>query len=261
VHHSTSVSVERDLVNQDGTTSTVNKGMDYIPLHREASYAPACPDILMLYCVRPSDAGGETNLCDGVGLLQSLPAEIREFVTNAELKWHWRASPERWTTTLGVSSKEAALAQLEKLKTRLQPWEKLETHFDGDFLQGVFHTRCVIPTRWGGHSSFCNSLLIYHYREATEYYPKHMYTPTLGDGSQFPGDMLEEIINYAGLRHTACVGKKATFCYSIIRASCMAEQVLQTHGGEFSFEWDMCDQVRSNDPLDYDPTAMNQGSV
>ncbi len=40
VHHSTSTTVERDVVNADGTTSTVNKGMDYIPLHREGSYAP-----------------------------------------------------------------------------------------------------------------------------------------------------------------------------------------------------------------------------
>src|SRR5688572_33331765 len=51
VHHSTSTSVERDVVNANKTTSTVNKGMDYIPLHREGSYAPGCPDLLMLYCV------------------------------------------------------------------------------------------------------------------------------------------------------------------------------------------------------------------
>ena len=55
VHHSTSTAVERDAVNADKTTATVNKGMDYIPLHREGSYAPGCPDLLMLYCV--TDAG------------------------------------------------------------------------------------------------------------------------------------------------------------------------------------------------------------
>ncbi len=57
VHHSTSTAVERDVVNNDGTTSTVNKGMDYIPLHREGSYAPLCPDLLMLYCVKPAEEG------------------------------------------------------------------------------------------------------------------------------------------------------------------------------------------------------------
>ena len=96
VHHSTSTTIERDVVNNDGTTSTVNKGMDYIPLHREASYAPGCPDVLMLYCVKPAETGGETTLCDGVELLNSLPPRIRDFVDNAILKWSWSVTPERW---------------------------------------------------------------------------------------------------------------------------------------------------------------------
>jgi alpha-ketoglutarate-dependent taurine dioxygenase len=197
VHHSTSTTIERDVVNADRTTSTVNKGMDYIPLHREGSYAPGCPDMLMLYCVKPADAGGKTTLCDGVDLLRSLPSKVRDFVENAILKWSWSAAPERWMATLGVDSKEEAAARLSKINLRLASWEKLEANFDGDALKGVFQTLCVIPTRWGNKRSFCNSLLIYHYREATEYYPKSIYTPALGDGSPFPVDMLEEIATYA----------------------------------------------------------------
>ena len=197
VHHSTSTNVERDVVNADGTTSTVNKGMDYIPLHREGSYAPGCPDLLMLYCVRPADAGGQTQLCDGVELLQAMPASTRKFVADAILKWSWRATPERWMATLGVDSKEAALARLARMKTRLPSWENLEVEFDGDTLTGVFQTLCVIPTKWGRKRSFCNSLLIYHYREATEFYPKHHYVPTMGDGSPFPYNVLVEISNLA----------------------------------------------------------------
>lgn len=193
VHHSTSTSVERDVVNAERTTSTVNKGMDYIPLHREGSYAPGCPDLLMLYCVRPSDAGGETTLCDGVELLTALPARIREFVEDSILKWKWSAGPERWMASLGVSSKEEAAVTLEKLNRRLAPYEKLEATFNGDTLEGVFQTLCVIPTKWGGKRSFCNSLLIYHYREATPFYPKSQYVPSLGDGSPFPTNVLEEI--------------------------------------------------------------------
>src|SRR6478672_7733261 len=182
VHHSTSTNVERDVVNADGTTSTVNKGMDYIPLHREGSYAPGCPDLLMLHCVRPSDSGGQTSLCDGVALLQAMRPATRKFVEDAILKWSWRATPERWMTTLGVDSQAAALARLKLMKTRLPSWENLEVEFDGDTLKGVFQTLCVIPTKWGRKASFCNSLLIYHYREATDFYPKHHYVPTMGDG-------------------------------------------------------------------------------
>jgi len=203
VHHSTSTTVERDPVNAAGTTATVNKGMDYIPLHREGSYAPGCPDLLLLYCVRPadpSDPGGQTNLCDGVELLDALPAKIQEFVDDAVLKWSWSATPERWRAFLGVDTPEAALARLNKLTARLRSWEKLEAEFEGDVLKGVFHTRCVIPTRWGGKRSFCNSLLIYHYRQATEFYPKHQYVPTMNDGAPFPHDMLAEISTYANER-------------------------------------------------------------
>lgn len=200
VHHSTSTTVERDVVSADATTSTVNKGMDYIPLHREGSYAPGCPDLLMLYCVRPADAGGQTNLCDGVDLVDALPSRIHKFVNDAILKWSWSATPERWMATLGVNSKDAAVVKLNMIKSRLPSWEKLEAEFDGDTLNGLFQTLCVIPTKWDGKRSFCNSLLIYHYREATEAYPKHHYTPTLGDGSPFPDDMLEEIAELAAAR-------------------------------------------------------------
>jgi len=200
VHHSTSTTVERDVVNSDGTTSTVNKGMDYIPLHREGSYAPGCPDLLMLYCVRPADAGGQTNLCDGVDLLDALPATTQKFVNDAILKWSWSATPERWKASLGVDSQDAALARLEKMKARLPSWENLEAEFDGDTLKGVFQTLCVIPTRWGRQTSFCNSLLIYHYRQATEFYPKHHYVPTLGDGSPFPTNLLDDISGLAAER-------------------------------------------------------------
>ena len=200
VHHSTSTTIERDVVNADGTTSTVNKGMDYIPLHREGSYAPGCPDVLMLYCVKPACAGGQTNLCDGVELLESLPANIQKFVSDAILKWSWSASPERWTTTLGAKTKEEAVGRLNAIKSRLPAWQKLEAEFEGEMLNGVFQTLCVIPTKWGDKRSFCNSLLIYHYREETEFYPKHHYVPSLSDGSPFPADMLAEIAAYAAPR-------------------------------------------------------------
>ena len=200
VHHSTSTTVERDVVNADGTTSTVNKGMDYIPLHREGSYAPGCPDLLLLYCVRPSDAGGQTTLCDGVALLDALPVSTRKFVSDAILKWSWSATPERWRASLGADSKDAALARLNFMKARLPAWESIAVEFEGDILKGVFQTLCVIPTRWGGRRSFCNSLLIYHYRQATEFYPKHHYIPMMGDGSPFPTELLAEISTLANER-------------------------------------------------------------
>lgn len=208
VHHSTTTTIERDPVNADGTTSTVNKGIDAIPLHREGSYAPGCPDLLMLYCVRPADAGGATMLCDGVRLVESLPEHIRQFVDEAVLKWTWRVSPERWMVTFGVKSKEQALVRLAGIRSKLPKGESIDADFDGDTLCGAYCSPCVIRTKWRGLRSLCNSLLIYHYREESAHYPKSIYKLTLADGTPFPASLLEIIAEHAEAETTDVVLKE-----------------------------------------------------
>lgn len=197
IHHATNT-IERDPINEDGSTSTVNKGMDAIPFHREGSYAPGCPDILMFYCITPAKHDGKTLLCDGVKLLETLPQRIKNFVNDVSIIWRWTVPPERWKTTLGVKTVEEAVQRLEVLKKRFFPWESLdEIRFEGDILHGAYKTLASIPTRWGGNKSFCNSLLIHHFRETSDYYAKPLFTPFLEDGQPFPGEILKEIVPYA----------------------------------------------------------------
>lgn len=192
VHHATNT-IERDPVADDPSTSTVNKGMDAIPLHREASYAPGCPDLLMFYCDRPAAAGGETMLCDGAELLRRLDSATRAFVEVVDLYWSWEATPARWQQTLGVRTVPEAKAVLAVVGKALKPYEALEAHFRGDLLCGKFRTKAVIPTGTSGSPAFCNSLMIYAYREKSEYYAKDNFQVTLNDGSPFPKDLLAEI--------------------------------------------------------------------
>ncbi|HKS23660.1 MAG TPA: TauD/TfdA family dioxygenase [Thermoanaerobaculia bacterium] len=196
VHHATST-IERDAVNADATTSTVNKGMDEVPLHREGSYAPGSPDILALYCVRPASERGETTLCDGVLLRDALPDGVRDFVDRSILMWRWTAPPERWQATLQAHSKDSALLRLDALRKRLPPWERLETEFHGDDLEGRFFTPCVVPVKWGTRRSFCNSLLIHRFREASDYFARHLLDVRLSDGTAFPESILEELARVA----------------------------------------------------------------
>lgn len=191
--HQATRTVERDRVNEDGTTSTVNKGTDFVPYHREGSYAPGCPHLLAFYCVTPPTDGGQTMLCDGVRLRENLSDPVREFVDGAMLKWRWWAKPDRWQATLGTDDKEEALRRVAGLRDLLPSYESVEdVRFDGDILEGRFISAAVIPTRWGGHRSFCNSTMIYYYREASSYFAKDAEL-SLVDGSAFPPDMLEEI--------------------------------------------------------------------
>ncbi|HKV92754.1 MAG TPA: DUF6525 family protein [Candidatus Angelobacter sp.] len=196
VHHATST-IERDPVNSDATISTVNKGMDDIPFHREGSYAPGCPDLLMFYCVKPASDAGETTLCDGVALFQALPPQVRQFVQSAMLVWSWEALPERWRTYLRASSTEEALKRIEAMQSRLSSSEQLSVEFAGDILHGKFTTPCITATRWGGYKAFCNSLLIHHFRLQSKYFAKDRFSVALADDSLFPADVLTQISAHA----------------------------------------------------------------
>lgn len=196
VHQSTKTD-ERDRIRTDGTTSTVNKGLDAIPFHREASYAPNAPDILALYCVRPAKDYGQTELCDGAVLLDSLSAEIRRFVCNITLKWSWTAPPDRWQAALGVNTVEEATGLIAALSKLLPEGESFEGAFEGDVLEGEYSTPCVTTSLISGRKAFSNSLLIHRYRKGFALFRRDLFRPTLEDGSQFPDDVLAEIYKTA----------------------------------------------------------------
>ncbi|MGA8138334.1 MAG: TauD/TfdA family dioxygenase [Pseudomonas gingeri] len=196
VHHATNT-IERDPVSKDPSTSTVNKGIDSIPLHREASYAPGCPDLLIFFCERPAASGGETVICDGARLLDELQTSTREFVEDLELYWNWEARPVRWQQTLGARTIEEAKKALGYLDNKLKPYEKLEYHFEGEDLHGRFRTRAVVPSLTSGVPSFCNSLMIHAYRPKSDFYARDDFRVHLADGSPFPSDILAEIRDVA----------------------------------------------------------------
>lgn len=196
IHHATNT-IERDPLNNDPKTATVNKGMDAIPLHREASYAPGCPDLLIFFCERPATSDGETIICDGARLLDELERPAREFVQDLELHWSWEARPIRWQQTLGSRTIEEAKKALSRLNHAVKPYEAFEYHFDGDVLYGRFRTRAVIPAPVSGVSSFCNSLMIHAYRVKSDYYARDDFRVFLADGSPFPADLLAEIRDVA----------------------------------------------------------------
>jgi len=196
VHHSTNT-IERDPLGNDPRTATVNKGVEAIPLHREGSYAPGCPDLLFFFCERPSSSGGETLLCDGVELLQQLDRSTRDFVNDLELHWSWEARPIRWQQTLRSQSIEEARQVLANLKANLQPYEQLDYYFDGELLVGRFVTQAVIQSPFSQVPAFCNSLMINAYRPKSAYFARDDYRVLLGNGDPFPPEILAEISRIA----------------------------------------------------------------
>lgn len=130
--HPAVADMQREPVSADGATATVNKGRGSIPLHRELSYAPGAPDLLMFLCQTPPANGGQTTLCDGVVLFEALDEATRDFLRTGELVWRWEVSPARWRSVLGVTTQEEALTAVEALNGLSR---------DGGFLSGTFEGR------------------------------------------------------------------------------------------------------------------------
>jgi hypothetical protein len=142
--------------------------------------------------VVPAAEAGETTVCDGVRLHANLSAEARELSDGTMLRWTWTAPRERWQAMLGSTTPDQARLRLNQMAAVLSDREKLDFRFAGDTLHGAFETPCVIPTRWGGRRAFCNSLLIYHFRQQSEYFAKDLLQVTAADGTPLPAELLSE---------------------------------------------------------------------
>jgi alpha-ketoglutarate-dependent taurine dioxygenase len=183
---------EREVVDEDRTTTTVTRGSAGIALHREASYAPGSPDILMFLCERPAGSGGETILCDGSELLAALPSDVRDFANGTGIRWANDIPDGRWQAMLGTDDPEQALAIAANWRPPLRPWESLSFEFTGQTITMTLHTRCVTTPLFGAMSTFCNSVLIMSPQPADGYLEDRLRL-RLDDGSPFPVDLLAAI--------------------------------------------------------------------
>jgi Taurine catabolism dioxygenase TauD, TfdA family len=184
---------ERDSVSPAYHVATVNKGVDPVPLHREASFVPTQPDLLAFYCEQPPDSGGQTILCDGVALLQALPGDVQRFVVSHSLDWMLQIPGERWRVAFGCDTPQDAARRIDELMARA-PTATYQYQFDGDWLVGTYRCPLVLPTFWGGQPAFCNSVLGYYFRDPGPYVAKHLHAVGLApDRRPIPADILEAV--------------------------------------------------------------------
>ncbi|MFI7079283.1 TauD/TfdA family dioxygenase [Micromonospora sp. NPDC049903] len=180
---------ERDVVDDDPTTTTVTRGTRGMPLHREASYAPGSPDLMTFFCERPAaDGGGGTTLCDGVALLAALPAPVRERFTQMEIIWESRMSTADWQRMLGTTDPAEARGALRRWEPYLHPWESIHVDVTDEGMTTGFGTHCTPPTRFGAVPAFCNSLFISRPRD-DEYHDRRLRVRT-PDGPPVDDDLV-----------------------------------------------------------------------
>lgn len=94
----------RALLDSERNIQSVNRGRQSFPLHPELSREPWKPDVCFFYCAQPARAGGKTTICDGVAIVDRLPADMRTKMAGRELTYIQLANDKVLEYWLGKSS-------------------------------------------------------------------------------------------------------------------------------------------------------------
>lgn len=94
----------RTLLNDPGDVSSVDPGTNAFNLHPELSREPWKPDAALFACLSPPGTGGETLVCDGVALVEALPAALRDLLIDRRLVYPQPVWPELLQFWLGTPS-------------------------------------------------------------------------------------------------------------------------------------------------------------
>jgi len=164
----------------DGTRlQSVNLGGDPFPLHPELAREPWRPDLAMFACIDVPTVGGQTNLCDGIAIADSIPTELRRQLDARKLIYIKPASRAMLNYWLGTADPSDAL--LKNPPQHCPYWFRRPR---GQILRG-FIRPVLEPTIFQQRPAFANFLLFARdYLGLTE-------VPLLDDGSVFPGEWLD----------------------------------------------------------------------
>lgn len=102
----------RSTVTADVYTSTDHPASEVIAMHNEMSYLPSYPRRLFFYCLRASDAGGQTSLASGRDIVHALPKELVSKLQSKQINYirNFQAKSrvgKSWADTYQVTERAA----------------------------------------------------------------------------------------------------------------------------------------------------------
>jgi hypothetical protein len=174
-------SPNRETFDQHASVQSVNLGNQSFPLHPELAREPWRPDLAMFGCFVPPSAGGQTNVCDGIAIVENLPDDLRRTLAERELAYIRPASPELlrfWLNTDTPSDKILA-----------HPPEACPYWFRRaqDRVIRGFNRPVFEPALFDERPAFGNFLLFA--RDLL----RLRHVPMLDDGTEFPDEWLDII--------------------------------------------------------------------
>ncbi|MEO7276605.1 MAG: TauD/TfdA family dioxygenase [Sphingomicrobium sp.] len=174
-------SPNREIIEDGASVQSVNLGADPFPLHPEVAREPWRPDLAMFSCLDPPGVGGQTNLCDGIAIADSLPVQLRAAMEARRIVYIKPASPAMLRYWLGTEAPSAAL--LARPPATCPYWFRQS---GGQILRG-FLRPLLEPTIFQLRPAFANfSLFARDYLRLTN-------VPLLDDGSPLPETWLDEV--------------------------------------------------------------------
>jgi alpha-ketoglutarate-dependent taurine dioxygenase len=179
-------SVNRDMVSSDDTVQTVDYGRVAITVHGEFSYLPypLRPEMGWFYCVRPTERGGQTTICDSTQIPPRLSPEARAMFEAQRLRFVMRFPEVIWRRFFKTSSVEEVLAQLRQ--------HSIEKSFRmEDNILYLDHVADSLQSpKFTNREGFVNNSIFYHSKDEPG-------MAVFEDGEQFPAWLVEELAGLA----------------------------------------------------------------
>lgn len=156
-----------------------------LPLHGEMFYTDARPALLWFYCTKPADKDGQTTACDGVAIYERLSQKWKDLLNEKRLMFLRVYRDGEWQKIYQTDNAEEACS--------FARGNGIEVEFDDETrtMRTKYLTHAVLPTRWGGHTSYINNLLpvVMQMRMGRG----DTSTVWFEDGSAIPEDLMQEV--------------------------------------------------------------------
>ncbi len=190
-------------------TATGGNSSFQLPLHGELYYLKDTPRIIWFYCERPARADGQTIVCSGSKLLDSLSTTARTYFENHTVSYVRRMTEEQWQRifdTTDVSVVEAFCKQ-NQTEFVLQSDHSVTAEFRSSAITGKGES-------WA--PAFVNNILLLYQAERvfkSGWARKNIDAELQGrcpmvarvNGEPLPADIVDEVLEVAA-QHTVDVG-------------------------------------------------------
>lgn len=141
----------RELVTPDGMVAGALKGTSALPLHMERGYSPLKPELVLFHVVEPSPSGGESLVCHGTRVLETLPPETAQVLRTKRLKYCHAWEPEAWHGRYGTTPDEVSSLFAREPAV-------VQHRFEGEILHYDYVVSAIVRSRLGGGEAFANNL-------------------------------------------------------------------------------------------------------